>query len=417
MASRILILGAGPAGITAAERLRELESTTGPRLDISMVSAEPFPPYAPPAMADHFMHGGEHRLFWKGRDIVDRLGLSYHAGARIDRVDTRRRRVVLDDDSVLDYTQLIIATGSRLYAPLRGYQLPGVYNFKSLSAARDLIAHARTGKVQRALVVGAGFIGVEVALLLVDLGVGVLMLEKKDRVMPRMLDRESAAIVLEAMVRRGIDVETGVEAAAFCGRRKVTRMRLENGDHVKADAYVAATGVKPNIEFLEGSGIETDWGVIVDDALATNVPGVWAAGDVAETRDRVTGRRYVHAIWPNAVAQGRVVAERLLGFDTVYAGAESMNSLRHLDVPLIAVGARDGEDTLRVARDGWLRKIFVEDGKIVGFRLAGNISGAGFYRSLMLRGVDIRRFGPDLAEPGFGLGQLAMVAPEVAVRT
>jgi len=414
MASRILILGAGPAGIAAAERLRELEPACGEKLDITMVSAEPFPPYAPPAMADHFMHGGEERLFWKGRDIVDRLRLSYRAGTRVKRVDTRRRRALLTDDNVLDYEKLIIATGSRLYAPLHGYQLPGVYNFKSLSTARDLVAHVRSGDVQRALVVGAGFIGVEVALLLADLGVGVLLLEKKDRVMPRMLDRESAAIVLDALVRRGIEVETGVEAAAFCGRRKVKRVRLENGDHVKADAYIAATGVKPNIEFLEGSGVETDWGVIVDDALATNVPRVWAAGDVAETRDRLTGRRYVHAIWPNAVAQGCVVAERVLGYDTVYAGAESMNSLRHLGVPLIAAGASSGQETLRVARDGWLRKIFIDDGRIVGYRLAGNIGGAGLYRSLMLRGIDVRRFGPELAEPGFGIGQLVSTTAEVA---
>lgn len=220
--------------------------------------------------------------------------------------------------------------------------------------------------------------------------------------------------MLDALVRRGIEVETGVEAAAFCGRRKVKRVRLENGDHVKADAYIAATGVKPNIEFLEGSGVETDWGVIVDDALATNVPRVWAAGDVAETRDRLTGRRYVHAIWPNAVAQGCVVAERVLGYDTVYAGAESMNSLRHLGVPLIAAGASSGQETLRVARDGWLRKIFIDDGRIVGYRLAGNIGGAGLYRSLMLRGIDVRRFGPELAEPGFGIGQLVSTTAEVA---
>lgn len=417
MASRMLILGAGPAGIAAAERLRELERDGDQRLDITMISAEPFPPYAPPAMADHFIHGGEERLFWKGRDVTDRLGLDYHAGTRVKRVDTQRRRVLLADDSELDYEQLIIATGSRLYAPLHGYELPGVYNFKSLRAARELITHVRKGDVQRALVVGAGFIGVEVALLLADLGVGVLMLEKKDRVMPRLLDRESAAIVLEALVRRGIEVETGVEAAAFCGRRKVKRVRLENGDHVKADAYVAATGVKPNIEYLDGSGVETDWGVLVDDALATNVRGVWAAGDVAETRDRLTGERYVHAIWPNAVAQGRVVAERVLGFDTTYAGAESMNSLRHLGVPLIAAGARAGQETLRLARDGWLRKIFLDHGQIVGYWLAGNIGGAGLYRSLMLRGIDVRRFGPELAEPGFGIGQLVSTTAEVAAES
>lgn len=413
---RVLILGAGPAGVVAAERLRALAPARGVRLDITMVSAEEYPPYAPPAMADHFIHGGEERLFWRGLDIAQRLKLNYLSGSRAQGIDTGRRRVLLDDDSELGYDKLIIATGSRLYAPLRGYDLPGVYNFKSLSAARSLIEQVRAGAVGHAIVVGAGFIGVEVALLLADLGVSVLMLEKEDRVMPRTLDRESAGIVLKALRDRGIEVETGVEVGSFRGRRKVKGLRLQNGDRIKADAYVAATGVKPNIEFLKGSRVETDWGVIVDQTLSTNMPGIWAAGDVAETRDRLSGERYVHAIWPNAVAQGAVVAERMLGYDISYAGSESMNSLRHLGIPLIAAGASRGGETLRLAGDGWMRKIFLDGGRIAGYRLAGNISGAGVYRSLMLRGVDVRDFGTALVEPGFGIGKLASITPEITAR-
>jgi len=413
---RVLILGAGPAGVVAAERLRALAPARGVRLDITMVSAEQYPPYAPPTMADHFIHGGEERLFWRGRDIGQRLELNYLSGSRAQGIDTERRRVLLDDDRKLGYDRLIIATGSRLYAPLRGYDLPGVYNFKSLSAARSLVEQVHAGTVGSAIVVGAGFIGVEVALLLADLGVSVLMLEKKDRVMPRVLDRETAGIVLKALRDRGIEVETGVEVGSFRGRRKVKGLRLQNGDRIKADAYVAATGVKPNIEFLEGSKVETDWGVIVDQTLSTNMPGIWAAGDVAETRDRLSGERYVHAIWPNAVAQGAVVAERMLGYDISYAGSESMNSLRHLGIPLIAAGASSGRETLRLARDGWLRKIFLDDGRITGYRLAGNIGGAGVYRSLMLRGVDVQDFGTELVEPDFGIGKLSAIAPEMAAR-
>jgi len=142
---RVLILGAGPAGVVAAERLRALAPARGVRLDITMVSAEQYPPYAPPAMADHFIHGGEERLFWRGQDLAQRLELNYLSGSRAQGIDTGRRRILLDDDRGLGYDKLIIATGSRLYAPLRGYDLPGVYNFKSLSAARSLVEQVHAG--------------------------------------------------------------------------------------------------------------------------------------------------------------------------------------------------------------------------------------------------------------------------------
>lgn len=407
---RVLILGAGPAGLAVAERLRELEPaferTTGDTIGITMISAEPFPPYSPPAMADYFLSGHETGLFWKGQDVCDRLGVHYRPGVSVKGIEPDRHRIGLEDGSRLDYDRLVIAMGGRLYAPLSGYDLPGVYNFKSLSAAQTLVEHVRRGEVSNALVVGAGFIGVEVALLLNGLGLEVTMIER-ETVMPRMLDGESAGIVEETLRDRGIGVRTRTTATAFCGQDRVDGVELESGDVARADVYVAATGVKPNIECLEGSGLAMDWGVQVDDTLATSSPDIWAAGDIAETRDRMTGERFVHAIFPNAVAQGRVVAERLLGFDTVYEGAESMNSLRHLGLPLIAMGAKTGDREIRFRRDGTLRKLIIDDGSIVGFRLAGDIRGAGLYRSLMLRGVKVENAGEDLLNPDFALDYTA----------
>jgi NADPH-dependent 2,4-dienoyl-CoA reductase/sulfur reductase-like enzyme len=117
-----------------------------------------------------------------------------------------------------------------------------------------------------------------------------------------------------------------------------------------ADLHAAATGVKPNIEFLLGSGIATKWGVTVDDHLRTSAPDVWAAGDIVEAPDRATGEAYVHAIFPNVVEPPRVAAANMLGDNVTYAGAESMNSLRHLGLPIMAIGAADGADELRCQR-------------------------------------------------------------------
>lgn len=407
---RVLILGAGPAGLTAARTLRELAPSKSLDPSITIVSAEPFPPYSPPAMADYFLTGREAALYWQGEDVCERLRSDYLAGDAVEAVYPEQRQVLLQNGRYLDYDRLIIATGSRLHAPLQGYDLPGVYNFKSLAAARELVDHAKQGDVRRALIVGAGFIGVEVAVLLKSLGLDVTIIEK-EWLMPNLLDEETAELVRHDLESRGIVVREHTEAMRFSGRRRVTGVRLVDGDTLIADAYIAATGVKPNISFLEGSGLDTGWGIRVDNRMRTNLPNIWAAGDVAETFDRTSGERYVHAIWPNATIQGDVVGRDILGFAVDYEGAERMNSMKHLGLPIMAVGDSAGEETLRRRDGATLRKIFLADGRIVGFRLAGDIRGAGTYRALMLKGTDVRPFGEDLLDPRFRISRC--VSPEV----
>jgi nitrite reductase (NADH) large subunit len=401
---KIVIIGAGPAGITAAETLRQYNR----QADIVMLSGEPFPPYAPPAMIEYFMTGREAH-FWKGKDITDQLGLDYRPGTQVEALLPDQHAIRLDNGKTLDYDRLIIATGSRLYAPVPGADLPGVYNFKSLSAAEELIEQVRGKDVKRVVVIGAGFIGVEIALLLRSLGVEVTQIEKADRIMPDMLDMETAQIVLDQMVARGIDVRLNTEAQAVVGKKLAEAVEIEGGEFLAFDVLIAATGVQPNIGFIKDSGIETDWGIIVDDHLHTTIPDIYAAGDVAETGDRITGERYVHAIFPNAVVQGRVAAQNISGLDISYEGADSMNSLKHLGIPVLAAGRMEGEE-LRIRSNGALRKLFLVDDRIVGFRMAGDTSAAGIYRTLMNKKIEVEPIKHKLLSPGFGMGVIETLA-------
>ena len=408
---RVLILGAGPAGLTAARTLRELAPARSIDPAITMLSAEPSPPYSPPAMADYFLTGRNETLYWQGEEVCDWLRVDYRPGFRVASVFPDQRQVLLEDDGYLDYDRLVIATGSRLYAPLPGHDLPGIYNFKSLTAARHLIERVRSGDAQNVLIIGAGFIGVEVAVLLNELGCAVTIIDRL-WLMPHILDQETAELVQHDLETRGIIVRPHTEALRFAGDNKATGVELAVGETLVADAYIAATGVKPNVSFLEGSGLDFEWGIRVDHRMRTNLPNIWAAGDVAETYDRMSGERYVHASWPNATAQGEVVGQDILGHSTRYAGAERMNSMKHLGLPIMAVGAAKGSETLRWRSGDKLRKIFLDDGRIVGFRLAGDIGGAGTYRTLMLRGTDVSGFGEELLDPRFRITRC--VSPALA---
>jgi len=401
---KTVIIGAGPAGITVAETLRQYDK----QADIVMISSEPFPPYAPPAMIEYYLTGREVH-FWKGKKIGDLLGLDYRSGTQVEEVLPAQSTIRLDNGQTLDYDRLVIATGSSLYAPVPGSGMPGVCNFKSMSAAEELIKRVRKDQAKSALIIGAGFIGVEIGLLLRDLGVEVTQIEMADRVMPHMLDTETAQIVLDQMGARGIQVRLNTEAKAVLGEEQAEAVEVEGGESLSFDLYIAATGVKPNIQCIEGSSIETDWGVIVDDYLRTTVPHVYAAGDVAETKDRITGERYVHAIFPNAVAQGRVVAQNIFGMEVPYEGADNMNSLKHLGLPVIAAGVMEGEE-LRTKRDGTLRKLYLQDDRIVGFRLTGDLSSAGIYRTLMNKKINTKFFKHRLLDLKFGMGYVQSMA-------
>jgi nitrite reductase (NADH) large subunit len=402
---KVVIVGAGPAGVTTAETLRMHDKDT----EIVMLTNEPYPPYSPPAMVDHFLTGSELH-FWRGEDWAEEQQIDYRSGVEVHSLDLDASTLELTKGKPIAFEKLVIATGSRLYAPLQGAELPGVYNFKSLSAAEKLIKEVKQGKASTAVIVGAGFIGMEIALLLRALDVEVTQVEMLDQVMPAMLDPQTAAYALDVMRERGVEVRLNTKATEFEGNKKVASVKLENGESLEADIYIAATGVKPNVGFLNGTDLETEWGVAVDDHLNATHPDVFAAGDVAETPDRLTGERYVSAIFPNAIAQGEIVGLNIAGYDREYEGSDRMNSLKHLDLPVVAVGLKEGDELLESSSDGHQRRIYLEDGRIVGFQLVGDVSPAGVLRTLMIRREDIRRLKDHLLTGGFGEGTVVWSA-------
>jgi len=399
---KIIIIGAGPAGVTAAETVRAFDR----QAELTMLTDEPYPPYSPPAMADHFINGSDLHL-WRPADWANQMEVDYHRGARVVAIDTEAHRIRLTTDEQFGYDQLLIATGARLYAPLEGADLSGIYNFKSLSAAEDLVGKVRMGQAKSALIVGAGFIGMEIALLLAELGVNVTQIEMLDQVMASMLDLTTASIAADLMCSHGVDLRLKTKATAFVGDGSAVGIRLESGEIIAADLLVAATGVKPNLDLVEGSGITSQRGICVDSRLQTNIPDVYAAGDCIETPDIVTGETFLHAIFPNAIEQGRVAGMNMVGYSAEYEGAERMNSLKHLGLPIMAAGEKQGDFILQDGYNRNIRTIYLQQERVVGFQLAGDIRSAGILHALMIQKSDVSNLHSDLLDPNFGEGMIA----------
>ena len=304
----VTIVGASLAGIRAAESLRR-RGFDGP---ITLIGDEVHAPYDRPPLSKQFLAGDwdEDRLALTQPDKLADLDLDLRLGVRAVSFDLATRRLGLqgDDDQVVD--GLLVATGARCRT-LRGTEgLAGVFVLRSLDDSLAIRAAFEAGP-QRVVVVGAGFIGAEVAATARTRGLDVTMVEFLPQPLIRVLGDEMGAVCADLHRDHGVDLRTGVGVDAVEGDGRVERVRLSDGSVVEADVVVVGIGVVPNTEWLEGSGLEIDNGVVCD-ATCLAAPGVAAAGDVARWPNERFGEVMRVEHWDNAVAQGAHAAQRLL---------------------------------------------------------------------------------------------------------
>ena len=332
-----VILGAGPAGVIAAETIRK----HAPADRITLVGDEPEPPYSrmaiPYLLIGHIDEAGTHLR--KAADHYDRLCIERVQG-RATAVDAAARTVSLDGDRTLTYDRLLIATGSRpARPPVPGIDLAGVHHCWTLADARAIMARARPGA--RVLQLGAGFIGCIIMEALQQRGVALTIVEMGDRMVPRMMGPAAGGMIRDWCEAQGVAVHTSTRLEAI-ERGAPLCVRLSNGRHVEADLVIIAAGVKPAIGFLENSGIRCLQGVLTDEHMETNVPGVFAAGDCAEAFDKVSGTTIVSAIQPNAADQARVAALNMVGQRAELRGVTQINVLDTLGLISTSFGNWQG---------------------------------------------------------------------------
>ena len=320
--SRHVIIGNGPAGVIAAETIRK----NAPADAILLIGDEPVPPYS--RMAIPYLLMGEideaGTYLRKDPDHFTKLRIEPKVG-RVERIDSAKRKVVMDDGDSVEFDKLLIATGSTpVNPPIPGIDLPGVHPCWTLEDARAIMQIAKPKA--RVIQMGAGFIGCIILESLAARGVELTVIEMGDRMVPRMMGEGAGNMIRQWCEYQGVKVYTGTRIEAIEAGEPL-RVRLSNGEYLPADLIISATGVKPNIGFLASSDIKRAQGILVDASMQTNIPGIYAAGDCAEAFDPVTGHTVVSAIQPNAADQAYCAAMNMAGKHALQRGVTLINVL------------------------------------------------------------------------------------------
>ena len=316
MPSTFVILGASLAGGTAAATLRE-EGFDG---RIVLVGEEPQPPYERPPLSKKYLQGQQsfERCLVRPPGFYEANGVETRFGVRATRIDPAGRTVELADGERLAYDRVLVTTGARnRRLPIPGLDLPGVYALRSVAEADRIAAEARPGR--KAVVVGMGFIGAEVAASLRQLGLAVTAIEFFKVPLFRVLGEEVGRAVAGLHRDHGVDLVFEDSVVAFEGAGQVERVVTKAGRRIDCDFAVVGLGVEPAAEVVAGTGVTLDNGIVVDAYCRTSVDGIYAAGDVANHYHPVFERQVRVEHWQNALKQGAAAARSMLGKGEPYA--------------------------------------------------------------------------------------------------
>jgi NAD(P)H-nitrite reductase large subunit len=374
---RHVIIGGSIAGISAARAIRVFDAAA----DITIISGEAVKPYYRPMLTTVIEKGDADLAL---SDVpLESFGIrTVYDRAR--GIDAGSRDVKLESGGRLKYDKLLIATGSSAVIPeIAGLEGADVYALRTLGDARNIQAAAKNSK--NVVVLGGGFVGIKAAIALKRLGLTVTMIEKLDRILYEKLDKRGSAIIQDLLKHFDVEIVTNQsDYEIMRAGGAVQSVRLASGRIIDADMIVVAVGTRPNTEAFRDAGVRVNKGIIVCETLQTNIPDVYAAGDVVECRDAVTGALAVSTLWANAEEMGRLAGKNMAGSDMKYTGFLSlMNTVDILDIPVSAMGLIDplhtGYETFTESAGDTYRKLVFKNDSLVGALFIGRPEKAEVY--------------------------------------
>ncbi|MBV5242594.1 NAD(P)/FAD-dependent oxidoreductase [Mycolicibacterium sp. PAM1] len=368
----VVIVGGGLAAARTAEQLRRAEYPGA----ITIVSDEDHLPYDRPPLSKEVLRAETDDVTLKPAEFYDENNITVLLGNGAKSVDTAAQTLTLAGGSTLGYDELVIATGLVPKRIPSFPDLPGIHVLRNFD--ESLALRREAASASRAVVVGAGFIGCEVAASLRKLGVEVTLVEPQPAPLASILGQQIGDLVTRLHRAEGVDVRCGVGVSEVSGDDRVRKVTLGDGTDVEADVVIVGIGSHPATSWLEGSGLELDNGVVCDEAGRASAPHVWAIGDVASWRDTVGGQVRVEH-WSNVADQARVLVPTMLGQEPPAAVSVPYFWSDQYDVKIQALGEPEATDTVHIVEDDGRKFLayYERDGAVVA------VVGGGFPGKVM----------------------------------
>ena len=396
-----VIIGNGIAGVSAAESIRELDGSGS----IFMISDEPVVPYCRP-MISLVLEGviSPSKLPIRDSGFYEALNITPVLGNRVARMDVDAKILFLSDGKPLSYDTLLIASGADPRPIKAPASLPNIFFMRNQHQVLKMLE--ALPQTRRALVLGGGLVGFKAANSLLHRGIDVTMLIRSGYPLSLQVDEIAGGMILAELTRRGLNVRVGVEVTGFKGTDTVTGAFLSDGTEVSCNLVIVGKGVLPSVSFVPRDRIQVDLGIVVDDHLQTSCPGIFAAGDVAEFMDITRKTRWVNAIWPEAVAQGRIAGMNMAGRCVSHKGSLSRNVIRIFDLDILAAGWVNVPDDPRFTvlsehnrRLNTYRRLVFEGDRLIGATLINQIETGGILTAMIQNEIPVRVSKRKLLEP------------------
>ncbi len=415
---KYLIIGNGIAGVRGAEAIRGIDKDCG----ITMICGEKSLPYCRP-MISMVLEGSKklEDLPIRNQGFYDDLKINPVTGRRISGIDIDKKHVILPAQNgsghdFFEFDRLLIATGADP-RPIKadGKDLENIFYMRTDKDVENMVK--ALSNVKNALVLGGGLVGFKAAYGLIRRNIKVTMLIKSAYPLSMQIDEKAGHIVLDKLIKNGLDVRVGIEAEKFEGRGKVEKAYLSDGSVADCQMVIIGKGVMPCLDFVPKDKIKTDLGILVDNYMETSSAGIFAAGDVIQTNDIARQNSWVNAIWPEASEQGRIAGLNMAGRKIKYPGSLGRNVIRIFDLDIMTAGIvnpdkKDGCEILAFEdnRRNTYRKLVFKNNILKGMVLVNNIEQGGILLSLIRSQTEIKIQKDILISPSFNYKKLMSFA-------